>query len=224
MFPRHFLLLYLILLSGKGLAQENLTLFFEPEINLNYKVASNYAHKFSVENRNFLYRDETYTYEVKHLEFAHTSTYSLSETKNISVGIQYRFEDSFEKTEENEFRFLQSFEWLANTDNFKIKQQVRNEQRFYTSTTKYRLRYELGIEFPLQNSTSTETYLITETESLFEVAKTQKPEFEQRVTGLYKWQLNPNSSFEIGLQYRLADYTQNLTHELFLVTGIDIQL
>lgn len=220
---RCFLLVSILLSSITTVAQENLTMFFEPDLSLGYKVSSNYSHTFEVENRNFFFRDENFKYQVKHLEFAHISTYSLNEKQSISAGVQYRFEENFNSSEDNEFRLQQSFQWQSDSESFRIKQQIRNEQRFYTNSSTYRLRYELGFQFPLKNSSGKDNYLKTEAESLCEIGKLQKPEYEQRLSTLYGWRLSPKSSFELGLQYRLSDYTQNLAHELFLVTGIDIK-
>ncbi|MDN3492026.1 DUF2490 domain-containing protein [Winogradskyella bathintestinalis] len=212
-------------------AQENYTLFFEPEIKLEYRISSKYSHSFGIENRNFVYNDATYNFSIKHLEFSHTSEYALNSNQSLAVGIQYRFEKNFKPTEENEFRFLQAFEWGIDKTLFSMEQKIRTEQRFYSSTSKYRLRYELGLTFPLNRSNralnnveKNTVYIKAETETLFEIAKTQKPELEQRLSSVFGWQFGSSTGFEIGLQYRLADYTQNIGHELFLITGVEIEL
>lgn len=217
-------LLIILLISGFAVkAQGNYTLFFEPELNLKYKITPNYHQGFSVENRNFIYNGSKFDYRVKHLEFAHESLFVLNDSQTIGIGLQYRFEENFEASEENEFRLLQEFGWRSNIAALGVAQRLRTEQRFYTSTTKYRLRYELQVAIPLQ-SNKKNTHLNIETESLYEIAKTQKPELEQRFGAGIGWQLNPKTEFSLGLEYRLADYTQDLGHELFLVTGFDISL
>jgi len=215
-------LCFLLLGIFKSVAQEKFISFFEPEIEINYGVTEAYTHSFGVENRNFLYKNQNLGYTVKQIDVSHFSEFAIKESQTIGFGIQYRFEESFNKTEENELRFMQEWEWRNQHENFSIKNRLRNEQRFYASTTKYRLRYELGLKFWLQ--TNQETYLKTETETLFEVAKTQKPEFEQRATFLYGFKLLPKTTLELGAQYRLANYTQNLGHELFIVLGMEISL
>lgn len=205
-------------------SQDKPTLFFEPEIELAYKVSSFYSQSYSIENRNFIYQNSKFEYIVKHLEFAHSSSFSIKENQNISIGIQYRFEENFIETEENEFRLIQSYNWQSNPSKLDINQSLRSEQRFYNSTTKYRLRYEFGLKLFKGKLTHANSYLRMETESLFEISKTQKPELEQRLTSIYGLEFNKETSFEIGLQYRLANYTQNLGHEIFLITGLNLQL
>ncbi|WP_419212073.1 DUF2490 domain-containing protein [Maribacter sp. X9] len=216
--------LLILLVSVLGVlqskAQENFTSFFEPEIQINYDVSPKYSHSFGIENRNIFYEDSYLGYEAKQLDVSHFSEFKLAETKAIGLGIQYRFENTFDGSEENELRIMQQFEWKNVKSSFAITHRLRTEQRLYASTTKYRLRYEFGLAFPL----NTTTYLKTETETLFELANIQKPELEQRISAAYGFTVCSNTGLEIGTQYRLADYTQDLGHELFIVIGIEIDL
>lgn len=217
-------ILFFLLIVGntKSIAQGNFTSFFEPEIELNYAVTQRYSHSFGIENRNFIYRNHTFDYTVKQIDISHFSEFAIKENQSIGLGIQYRFEKTFNKVEEDEVRFMQQWEWENKHTNFILKNSIRNEQRLYASTTKYRLRYEIGLKFPLQ--ADQKKYLKTEAEMLFELAKTQKPEFEQRATAVYGFLLFPKTSLELGAQYRLADYTQNIGHELFVIMGMEISL
>ena len=140
------------------------------------------------------------------------------------MGVQYRFEENFIDFEENEFRILQEYNWSNLNSTTTLDHRFRNEQRFYSSTTKYRFRYEIGLSIPLGNTDKKNTSFKTEAETLFEIAKTQKPEYEQRFSTLLEWQFQPKTNLEFGLQYRLANYTQNLGHELFLVTSLNVIL
>lgn len=194
----------------------------ENEVELGYQVTERYTHSFGIENRNYLYNDEAFIFEVKQIGLSHFSEYELLENKTIGLGIKYRFEKLFDISEENELRLMQLFEWENLQTNYSIKNRIRTEQRFYVSKTKYRFRYELGVT-RWMNATKN-NYLKAETESLLELAKTSKPETEQRFTIVYGWQLLTDAGIEIGSQYRLADYTQEIGHELFFVVGIEIDL
>lgn len=211
-------LLMLGLLQSR--AQDNFTSFFEPEIEINYNVSSMYSQSFGIENRNFIYDDDDLGYTVKQIDISHFSEFRLKNNQSLAVGIQYRFENNFNTLEENELRMMQELQWDKVASGYTISNRLRNEQRLYASTTKYRLRYEFAFTVPL---TST-TYLKTETEALFELAKTQKPELEQRISSVYGFTLFPKYSLELGAQYRLADYTQDLGHELFIVIGVEVDL
>ena len=216
-----FLILGMVVLGiFQSSAQEKFTSFFEPEIEINYNVTPTYSHSFGIENRNVFYEDSHLGYGVKQIDVSHFSEFKLKENQAIGLGIQYRFENTFDGNEENELRFMQQFEWENVKLSYTIKSRLRSEQRLYASTTKYRLRYELGLAFPL----TTTTYLKTETETLFELANIQKPELEQRISAIYGFTIYTETDLEIGAQYRLADYTQDLGQQLFIVIGIAIDL
>lgn len=201
-------------------AQDNFRLLFQPKLNFDYDVSARYSHEFGIENRNFVYKNSEIDYNVKHIEIAHTSKFKLNENQVIGLGIQYRFQDNFEGSNENELRLIQRFGWNSKKSNFELSQEFKNEQRFYASTTKYRGRYEIALKFPLGNKP---IYFLAETEALLELASSQKPEFEHRLSGIFGWELTNKTTFETGLQYRLSDYTQDLSHELFIVFGLDFQ-
>ncbi|NJX13884.1 DUF2490 domain-containing protein [Tamlana crocina] len=202
------------------LCQDGYSTFFEPEVNFEYKVGSNYTQEFSLENRNLIYSDNNFIYTVKHLEIAHASKIDLSERGTLGLGMQYRFEENFKNKEENEFRLAQEFT-LGSPINKGIRyHNFAFEQRFYKLTTKYRFRYQLGVEKPL----SANRFFIAETEALFEVAATQKPELEQRLSTVLGFSINSKTNFTLGMEYRLANYNLTLAHELFLITALDIEL
>ena len=207
-----------------SMAQGNFTGVFEPEVSFWYKVSPNYTHSFDIENRNYYYWNDHFNYQVKHLEFAHSSVFAINEKQSLELGLQYRFNENFIPSNENEFRLFQAFQWSNNYETFNISHQFQNEQRIYASTTKFRGRYELALTFPFKDNSKSLQYFKSETEALFEVANTQKPEYEQRLSALLGWRFSKNLNFEIGLQYRLGDYTQDLSHELFLVLATEIGL
>jgi len=224
MLKKIFCILIFSFVQFLSMAQENFTAVFEPEVSFWYKVSPNYTHSFDIENRNFFYYDGRYNYQVKHLEISHSSILSLNERQAIELGLQYRFNENFIASEENEFRLFQAFQWSNNYETMSISHQFQNEQRIYASTTKFRGRYELALTFPFKDNSKSLQYFKSETEALFEVAKTQKPEYEQRLSGLLGWKLSKTINFETGLQYRLGDYTQDLSHELFVVFATEIRL
>lgn len=217
---RSFILLFFF--ANSLWSQENFESFFEPEIEIGYQVTNAYSHSFSLENRNLIYKKDELQFQVKQIEFGHTSTFHLTTYFEIGLGMQYRFENIFDASEENEFRLLQEFIWRKEQPTTSFKYRLRNEQRFYASTTKYRIRHEIGFKFPFKSRNT--NYLKLETEALLELANTQRPELEQRTGILLGNAIFHQTNLEMGLQYRLADYTQDLVHELFFVLGLEIEL
>ncbi|GEQ85711.1 hypothetical protein ULMS_12190 [Patiriisocius marinistellae] len=215
-------ILIFILSSTISWTQENFIMYVEPQIEVEHSVNNLYSINFSVENRNLLYKNNEQQFVVKQIDIGHVSQFELSVNQLIGVGIKYRFKKVFNINEENELRLLQVYKWKNTWHNHNIKNRLRTEQRFYKSTFKNRLRYELGTAFLINQLSN--SYIKLETEALFEIAKTQKPEYEQRLTTLYGFKLKKDKVVEVGTQYRLADYTQNLNHELFLVLKLEIDL
>ena len=61
-------------------------------------------------------------------------------------------------------------------------------------------------------------------ETLITVTNTEKPEYEQRIGAGIGLVLSEYIKLELVTEYRLADFTQDLGHELFLVTGMKFTL
>lgn len=214
------MLFFSLMCGAIGFSQDDFTVFFEPEISIDYALTNRYSHSFSMENRNYIYKNNRFNFEGKQLEIAHLSIYEYNPGRSFGLGIQYRFKQTFNKTEEDELRVMQQYTWTYKNSNFKLKNRLRNEQRFYRTKTKYRLRYELGFTFYLYETPS---YFKAETETLIAWSKLQKPEFEERISSVFGWQFQ-NYNLEVGVQYRLSDFTQEIGHELFFVTGLNISL
>ncbi|WP_194852301.1 DUF2490 domain-containing protein [Nonlabens antarcticus] len=203
-------------------SQDNFSSFSESEIGIEYDVTSQYSHSFGIENRNIIYENGDLTYTVKQIDISHISTLAIAGNKNIGLGVKYRFKEVFDSDSEDELRFLQQLQWKNLWQDLPLKSRLRMEERFYSDVTKYRIRYRLAASFPLSADNSTS--FNTETESLLQLSLSNKPEYEQRFTTTYSWLLTATSQIELGVQYRLADFTQNIGHELFIVAGLDIAL
>lgn len=205
-------------------SQSDFSAFFEPAVELSYQVSSTYSHSFAIENRNVIYRDHKLEYTVKQIDISHFSEYQWNASNTLGLGVQYRMESTFDTDEENELRLQQQVVYTPETLNIKVSHRFRTEQRLYASVTKHRFRYQLGYAIPLAQKHPFQPYIKVETESLLEVAKTQKPELEQRFGVGFGWLLSPKTTLKLGVEYQLADYVQDLNHELFLLAEFGIKL
>lgn len=205
-------------------AQEKFIGFVEPEIKLSYQVAPKYSHSFGLGNRNMVYRNGKFDHHVKHIELSHLSGFEIHPNYELGLGVLYRFEHAFDANEENEFRLQEQFSYTSKNANYKTKHRFKVEQRFYASETKHRFRYQLGYTFVLAEENRFQPYLKADTESLLEVGKYHKPELEQRLGVGIGWSLNSKANLEVGAEYQVEDYTQDLNHELFLVVALGITI
>lgn len=199
---------------------QEFNVFSEPIVEVSSQLSPKYTIKFGIENRNVLLKDDELEYTVKHLQFTHFSNYKLGDTKSIGFGMQYRFQRDFDSSKENEFRLQQQFQFGKKD----ITHRFRTEQRLYDSYSNYRFRYQIGYQFVINNHSKAATSLDISTESLLEIGLIKRPELEHRVTITYNVPIHSTIDIELGAQYRLSDYSNDLTHELFMITSLTIEL
>ena len=220
------LLLVLLLFYLPLAAQENLTIYLQPETSLNYKVAGNYHHNFAFSNRFYLLQEEQFQFNVRQLDIAHFSSLKIRDNQSIGFGIQYRFREVFENDRFNELRLTQQYNITHKYGNLRFGDRFRAEQRFTQASTIHRFRYRLALDFPLQGVQLDvgEPYFIVSTESILSVAKASKPEYDQRITTQLGWLLSQKTKLQMGTEYRFENYTQKTENVLFFLTGLILSL
>ena len=204
-------------------SQNTFTAYLQPAIKIANKVNEKYSQSFSIENRNIIYDNQSAIYEVKHIDFAHVSTIYWTSEYAMGLGLKYRLEHSFRPTKENEIRLQEQVVYTPKKSLYKTAHRLRAEQRFYKSVTKHRFRYQLGYTFPLNDQKSSRPYIKASTESLFEVARTQNPEIEQRLALGYGWWLGNQTSLQFGAEYQLKDYLEDMHHRLILMVDVGLR-
>lgn len=209
-----------------SVGQERFSGYFEPYIQLQYDVTENYSHEFTIEERTVLYDDDSFKVAVKQLDLSHFSTRTLDDKNALAIGVQYRFEENFVTDEENELRFTEEYKYSVQPNIMKFEHRLRAEQRFNVSSTSHRFRYNFAVTRAFQGSKVDigEAYIIGDLETLLTVSNSSKPKYEQRIGAGVGLVLNANIKLELITEYRMADFTQDLGHELFLVTGMKFTL
>ena len=207
-------------------AQERFTALWEPQIALNFEVAPNYSHNFSLANRNYFYRGQGLEVRIRQIDLAHFSNLKIGYDQSLGLGLQYRFRESFENGAGNELRITQQLNITTGQENLRLGHRFRSEQRIRPSGTIHRFRYRFAIDSPLQGQKLNvgEMYAVATLESLFSVANGSRPEYEQRFESNLGWLIQPELKIELGVEYRLEDYTAVTTHALFLNSGLIISL
>lgn len=142
------------------------------------------------------------------------------------MGFQYRFEENFVKGEETELRFTEEYTYSIQPKVTEFEFRLRAEQRITSSTTSHRLKYNIATSrsFKGGDIDSGYAYIFGGLETFFTLAKTSKPEYEQRIGAGVGWVLNNYIKLELIMEYRITNFTQNLSHELFLVSGMKFTL
>lgn len=222
------ILLFIFILIGtlSIFGQKKFTGFYEPSINLGYDVTKKFSQEFNLENRTTWYGEEGARFDVKQIDIAHFSKLRLNKKNSVAVGLQYRFRENFEKDKENELRFTEEYTYTTKPNDVEFKQRLRTEQRITPSETVHRFRYNFGItrSFKGTKIKTGDAYIIGDLETLLSVSKKSKPDYEQRVAAGLGLVLSDLLKIETTAEYRLTDFTQNLGHELYFVTGLKISL
>lgn len=200
-----------------GNSQNDFTTFYEPLFAVNHKVSDSYKVNFATKSRSYLYRDNSFEFKVRQLEFIHFSTLSFNSNHSISGGIMYRFRETFDD-KSNELRLTQQYNYAYRPHVIRFGHRFRTEQRIQDTKTIHRFRYRFTIDFPLQGEKLDigEPYIVTNLESLLSVTKTSLPEFDQRFTSQIGWLWSKRLKLQAGLEYRFENYN-NATKEILLV-------
>lgn len=208
-----------VLFAGRLSAQDNFTGYLQPQISLNYDVATDYSHNFSVEQRSYLYDSDEAVLRARQFDLVHFSKLKVRDDQSVALGIKYRFREAFEPDRSNELRFTEQFNLTDKFGAVRIGNRFRAEQRITPDLTVHRFRYRLAIDFPLSGETLDvgEAYFVASTEGLLSVAKSIKPEWDQRLTGNFGWLLNAETKVQMGLEYRIEDYGQQPENVVFLL-------
>jgi len=219
-----FFALFLLLQTVSG--QENFTAYFQPQIAVNYKVAGLYYQNFSVLSRNYIYDREELLFKGRQLDITHFSNLKIRDNQSIALGIKYRFRNNFED-KENELRFTQQYNITHKPHIVRFGHRVRAQQRITNSLTVHRFRYRFAMDFPLigEKLDLGEPYFVGSFENLLSVAKSNAPQYDIRLSCQVGWQLDRDIKFQMGLEYRMEDYSSVLPQNiLFLLTSAQLSL
>lgn len=203
-------------------AQENLTGYWQPQVAINYKVVPYCTHNFSMANRNYVVDNGDVQLSVRQLDLVHFSNLRLQDNKSIALGIQYRFRNAFDESGD-ELRFTQQYNFTKKPMAVRYGHRFRTEQRLTKSPTIHRFRYRYALDFPLTGETLNvgEPYFVGSLENLLSVSKSASPGYDVRLTGQIGWQLHSGLKLQVGMEYRLEDFSSQIPQNvIFLLTSV----
>lgn len=206
-------------------AQENLSVYNEPGLSVEFDTETSWAYSFGIAHRRIVYLEEEYVFAARNLEFSHVTTYKTKNAGKFGLGIKYKFIELFDENSHDELRITQQYNYSIKHPGIKTGHRFRLEERFEENTS-FRVRYRFSAEIPLSGKKTNENgfFLIAETEALLSMEKTSAPEIDQRFglsVGKSLWE---NIEIELGLEYQYEDYTHDPEVELFILSGVSISL
>lgn len=218
-----FLLFFFLLYFAAS--SQNFQGFLQPEIDLGWDPGGRWSYHFAVGNRNLIAERDEYKFDVDNMELTQFTAYEVGFYGKLAVGIRYRFRELFDNDKEDELRIMQQYSHKRNYNRLVVAYRFRLEERFRESTT-FRNRYRLSGEFPLNGDRvdRKEFFLVAETEALWSLGKYEAPSMEQRVGVNLGKRIFEDLTGEIGLEYRIKNYTQDSSTEIFLSTKLNISI
>ena len=219
-------LLFFILCCFGIRAQDNLTAFFQPQAAVNYDISQTYSHNFSLTYRSFFVDGGVFEYRSRQLDLAHFSKFKIGGNQSIALGVQYRFRDIFDDGA-NELRFTQQYNTTSRPMVIRYGHRVRAEQRITRMRTVHRFRYRFALDFPLQGEKLDvgEAYFVGSFENLLSVTRSRSSQYDTRLSGQIGWQLDKSFKLQMGVEYRLEDFTSTLPQNVvFLLSTAQFSL
>lgn len=218
--------LVLLITSFSLQSQDNRTVYWQPDMSVNHDVSPLYSQNFSLTNRNYLYQDQKVKLTVRQLDLAHFSNLKIDFDKSLGFGAQYRFRENFERDEENELRLTQQYNVTYKIRSIRLGNRLRSEQRITSTRTTHRFRYRFAVDVPLKGLELDvgEPYFIASTESLLSVGRALAPMYDQRLTSHIGWSLPKGVKLQIGIEYRLQNYSQQTEQVFFFLNSLILSL
>nr|WP_299342726.1 DUF2490 domain-containing protein [Allomuricauda sp.] len=225
-FIKRFVFFFLIWSGFNVTAQDNLTGFWQPQTALNYNVSQRYTHNFSIAYRSFFLEDSSFELNGRQIDVAHFSNFKIKGSQSLALGVQYRFRDVFDGGN-NELRFTQQFNTTQRPLVVRYGHRIRSEQRITNIRTTHRFRYRFALDFPLQGEKLDvgEPYFVGSFENLLSVTRGRSSQYDTRLSGQIGWQFDKGFKFQMGIEYRLEDYTAiQPENVVFLLTTAQLSL
>lgn len=214
----------LILLSGKqAFSQTPESYIWEPEFSLVLPTEGYWSYSFGLANRTVFAayeRDQKIEgSSQEHFELNQFTFYKTGMSSAVGLGFRYRFRETFNENNHDEFRIIQQFTYSHPESFLSLAHRFRFEQRFRDLTI-FRLRYRLGISRPMGEDFG----IGLSTEFLYSMIKGFKPAPDQRFTLMIDNFSFPDLELSAGIEMQRENYTNAPKTEYFLLTAVTYNL
>jgi hypothetical protein len=215
--------LWLIALMSIGVfvqAQQAMPRFLESQLVVSHKLSDTYNANLAFSSR-MEYEDANSFLPTRFVQLSHFSTFRMGNNSHFGLGLMYRFAEDFDVKSPNEFRLTQQFHTATKPNVVRYAHRFRVEERFVGAETFMRLRYSMGIDFPLNGQALDvkEAYTLYNAESLLQLNSNVSPRFDFRISGGVGVLVTPKTKLQATFQYRFEQLTQNQTGRWFLLLG-----
>ena len=190
-------------------AQNPTPRFLESQFMISNKFSNVYTANLGLSSR-MVFNEVENSLPIIFVNLSHFSSFRIANNSHLGLGVMYRFADAFEDQSFNEFRLTQQFYTIFKPSVIRYAHRFRMEERFIGSDTFMRLRYRMGIDFPLNGQALDlkEAYALFNVESLLQLNRNQSPRVDFRISGGVGVLITPKLKLQGILQHRFEHLTQ----------------
>ena len=210
---------YIFLLWASFFLAQDGSFLTQPQLTVSHHVNDFYGANFGLNSRleYNVHRDKLFSSQF--IQLSHFSSFHLRNTEKISLGLLYRFKEKSSNQAANEFRITQQYHFTNKHRSYRFSHRIRAEERFIGNELLLRLRYRLGIDFPLNGEqlNVNEFYSFFNAESLFVLQHSFTPRYDTRLSGGLGNQISEKLKFQFLVQYRWEKITYKIDSKIFLL-------
>lgn len=217
------IILSLLLVSVKSIAQEKSEVFWEGELAINYAISTNLTFNTSVGQRTVFTKNGDTNSSLIFMQINHFASYKLRPNVIVSAGYMFRKPKPFENSSQYEHRSTQLISINHINEAIRLSSRLRVEQRFREDEFEHRYRYRLAADFPLSGQTldTNEFYVAFGNEVLLSIIE-KETILDNRINSALGYTFN-HFKVQLGLTYRIENIGQ--TNNLWFVsTGLYFDL
>jgi hypothetical protein len=211
-------------LCNYSFGQNNTTTLWESKFNLNGAFSDKLSFNTGIEYRSVIstnFIDEPIILDSQHIQIGANLGYKVGFYGNIGGGVMYRVNKLDSNSKLGELRLTQQYSVANRFYSLRIVHRLKTDQRIFRITTLYRFRYRISADFPLSGLKLDpgEFYMVASTESILNVFRRIKPEWDQRFVVGVGNQINKRIKLQLDTEYRLEAYNIATEKRLFLATN-----
>lgn len=187
---------------------------FSPDLSINKKVGDKFRLNLKIESF-FTDIQQNGDFFEKYHDGTDMQIF-ISRKQNPFQSFALGYQIGIEQNDKNTHRTIQQFAQVQYFQQYKIGHRIRTDQTFYhNKSNKYRLRYRLSAEFPLQGQTidTGEFYMVSSNEFIGTI-QNESFEYENRFVANLGYYFINKSKIQTGFDFRTDFSETNLWFKL----------
>jgi len=213
----YFIVFITIFLNNNFQAQNSYQFGVLPSLNLNKNLKKDWSLNSKLESRMQIQEgqfngviDRDFKYVLTDLSLSAAKKVGLN--SRVAGGYLIRFRD-----DEIIHRTVQQFSIVQKMSSYRIAHRLVSDQTFSSnSSPEFRFRYRLTFEIPLNGqSVDPKEFYVKLNSELLNAIQSAEYDLEVRVVPFLGYNINSVNKFEVGLDYRVNSFLNNISNQSF---------